>query len=262
MYPIPDWQSLPSSAITACHDASTLGLDGVAQLSRLRELHAQFGGECHFPERPTGKPHEFHLAQDKFTKADAAILHMLLRQLRPRRVIEVGSGNSTLVTARAGLANTEQGSPLTLTAIEPFPKDYLRAGFPGLSRLVSEPVERVAAALFQELEANDVLFIDSSHVVKLGSDLQHLVLNVVPNLRAGVVVHFHDIYLPYEYPLSWLQDGFYYNESYFLHAFLSGNRDFETMLANHYLDRNYPQALREMFGEPNRPSSYWVRKVR
>jgi len=261
MYPIPDVEALPPSVVCARHDASALRLEGSTHLAWLRQLHSRFGHECRFPEQPSWNPNDFHLAQDKFTKADASILHMMIRETRPRRIVEVGCGNSTLVTARAGLLNSKEGAPMTFTAIEPCPKAYLQAGVPGLTRLVAEPVERVSAEVFKELEANDILFIDSSHIVKCGSDLQHLLLNVVPNLCAGVVVHFHDIYLPYEYPSTWLQTGLYYNESYFLHAFLSGNRDFETVLPCHWLERNHPEALREMFGEPRGPSSYWVRKL-
>jgi hypothetical protein len=260
MYPIPDVEDFPVPGAPTTYDATSLQLNDAEQLDRLRTLHACFGAECQFPARFTGNPHEFHLGQTKFTRADAAVLHMLIRQTRPRRLIEVGSGNSTLVAARAGLLNAGEGSPLELCAIEPFPQDYLHTGLPGLTRLIAEPVQRVPVSLFQTLQAEDILFIDSSHVVKRGSDLLHLVLKVLPALRSGVVLHFHDIYLPYEYPLSWFANDFYYNESYFIQAFLSFNRSFEILLANHYLDRNYPAIMRELFEIPNGPSSLWLRK--
>ena len=127
--------------------------------------------------------------------------------------------------------------------------------------------------IFAPLEAGDVLFVDSSHVLAIGSDVQHLVLRVLPRLSPGVVVHFHDIFLPAEYPREWVLERFrFWNEQYALHAFLAFNDAYRVLWAGHFLHLTQPDALRRAFsgyrsaavvrGRPSLPGSFWIRRAR
>jgi len=124
-------------------------------------------------------------------------------------------------------------------------------------------VQTVPVAQFKQLEANDVLFIDSSHVVKIGSDVNYLFLEVLPRLRPGVIVHIHDIFLPNEYPRAWvLEQCRFWTEQYLLQAFLSFNSDFEIVFANSYMGRRHADMMKATF--PNSPwwggGSFWMRR--
>jgi hypothetical protein len=136
-------------------------------------------------------------AQDWFPRLDAAAAYAIVRSTRPKRIIEVGSGHSTRFMARAV---ADGGLASHITAIDPAP----RASLQGLDiSFIAEPVQRVTAQLFDALEAGDVLFIDSSHQLKPGSDVEHLINEIIPRLKSGVRLHFHDIFLPDDYPAEW-----------------------------------------------------------
>lgn len=120
---------------------------------------------------------------------------------------------------------------------------------------------------FQKLKENDILFIDSSHVLKTGSDVQYEYLEILPRLNKGVLVHFHDIFLPAEYPQKWiLEDHKFWNEQYLLQAFLAFNDSFEILWAGSYMHLNHPDKLEQFFKSYNKnkrwPGSFWVRKIR
>jgi len=135
--------------------------------------------------------------QDWFPRLDAAAAYAIVRGTRPRRIVEVGSGHSTRFLARA-VADGRLGT--TLTCIDPEPRATI-AGLP--LRLIRSPVQSAPLSLFEELERDDILFIDSSHQVKAGSDLEFLLERVLPRLAGGVRLHFHDIFLPDPYPEMW-----------------------------------------------------------
>lgn len=170
-----------------------------------------------------------------FTRVDAALLFLMLRHLKPRRLMEVGSGLSTFYATRALERNRAEGSPCEVTCIDPFSGDRV-AGLPGVTVLRRE-VQDVAPEEFGVLEAGDVLFIDSTHVVKIDGDVPHLYLEVVPALAPGVVVHSHDVHFPYNVPhpartyvfdAKWPR---YWTEAMLLQAFLAFNEDFEILLS-------------------------------
>jgi len=121
----------------------------------------------------------------------------MMRHYKPRRIIEAGSGASSLVIAAAARLN---GNTPDYTIIDPYPGEVVGRGLPGVTTLLRERVERVDRQLFSTLRDGDLLFIDTSHVVKTGGDVNYLFLHVLPLLNPGVVVHVHDIFLSYEYP--------------------------------------------------------------
>jgi hypothetical protein len=140
------------------------------------------------------------------------------------------------------------GKETRFTFIDPHPKRLLGLFKEGdLSRctIFPKPVQEVDLALFEELNQGDLLFVDSSHVVKLGSDVRHILARVLPRLRSGVMVHFHDIFWPFEYPKRWVLQGVAWNEAYFLQAFLQDNAAFTIEYFNHYVAVVHEDLLRE-----------------
>ena len=196
-----------------------------------------------------------------FGTPDAAVYRAMLGHLKPSRVIEAGSGYSTAVVLDEAEANADLIG-LEVTCIEPYParlNSLLRPG--DKVKVLAQPVQDVALETFAELTAGDILFIDSSHVVKAGSDVAWLLLRVLPNLAPGVAVHIHDVFWPFTYHTDWLTEHRDWNEAYFLHAFLSGNSQWEILLFTSWLWREHAEMV-----PPNlrgkEPGSVWLQKVR
>jgi Methyltransferase domain len=183
----------------------------------------------------------------------------MVRHFRPRRIVEIGSGFSTMVSAQAALRN---GST-QLIAVEPHPSELLRKGFPGLTTLIPRKVEEVDPALFAGLGSGDILFIDSSHVVRTGGDVNFLYLELLPRLADGVVVHVHDVFLPRDYPRDWVVDKrIFWTEQYLLHAFLIFNSAFGVLYSTPFMAERHPDRVRAAF--PECPwvggGSFWMRR--
>ena len=204
----------------------------------------------------------FHPDNPNYGIGDASILQAMLRHLRPARYLEVGSGYTTALA----LDTNERylGGAMELTAIEPYPEllgGVTRSG--DRVEVLAEPVQSVPMERFRSLGAGDVLFVDCSHVLKTGSDVQHLYTNVLPVLAPGVYVHVHDIFWPFEYLRHWVEAGRAWNEAYLLHAFLLFNDAFEIVLWNHYLalvHRDVVEAeLPQMLETPG--GAIWLRRT-
>jgi len=266
--PVPDIQDLDRRDVWS-RRSSLAGIDfrEEEQVAYLLELGRAHGEECLWPSAPTGDPHQFHLNNDSFSFGCAAGLHTILRHHRPARVIEIGSGQSSRVISAALGRNAAEGAPAEYTVIDPYPADSMRS-LPGLTRLIPERVELSAPGLFEELQANDVLFIDSSHTVKTGGDVNFLFLDVLPRLRPGVIVHVHDIALPYEYTRTYFTNPafrVFWTEAYLLQAFLTCNDQFEVRLAMAYLQTERSPDFQAAFPhyDPLKHAgsgSFWIRR--
>jgi len=187
------------------------------------------------------------------------VAYCMVRHFQPQLVIEVGSGFSSLVLADAAASNGRA----PLICVEPFPRDFLRKGFPGLETLIEKDVQQIDLEFFSQLQSGDILFIDSSHTVKIGSDVNYLFLEVLPRLKPGVIVHVHDIFLPFDYRRHWVLDEFrFWTEQYLLQAFLTCNAQFEVLLANYYLSRYYEEDLQAVFPDLDSwiGGSFWMRR--
>jgi hypothetical protein len=177
-----------------------------AQLDRLAALGREFGAECQWPHASPGDDTRFCTNNSRFSYGRAAATRMLIRRFKPRRVIEVGSGSSSRVIASALRRNADEGgAPAEYIDVDPYPKESLRR-VPGITRIVQDWVELVDPGLFEQLRENDVLFVDSGHTVRIGGDVNFLVLDVLPRLAPGVLAHFHDIPMPYEYAEVYFTD--------------------------------------------------------
>ncbi|WP_088345494.1 MULTISPECIES: class I SAM-dependent methyltransferase [Rhodomicrobium] len=195
-------------------------------------------------ERP-GQEGRFYWNNPMFSALDAAAYYGIVRGLEPQRILEVGSGYSTAV---ALMAAERCARRIEISCIEPFPSPFLRSQRPRLHTLIERKIQHVDPLLFETLEPGDVLFIDSSHCSHLGSDLNLLMFECLPRLKPGIYVHFHDIFLPSEYPRIWLEDiGIMWNEQYLLLAFLMSNKNFEVVWSSSNAALQRPEALREMF---------------
>lgn len=177
----------------------------------------------------------------QFGWLDAKALFVLLRTWRPARLIEVGSGHSSLLMADVN--RRFLGGTMHITCIEPYPQPFLQDAGCGIDRLIEAKVQDVPLGEFEALVAGDVLFIDSSHVSKAGSDVNHLFFEVLPRLAAGVRIHIHDVFLPFEYPRSWLLQGRSWNEQYLLQALLMHSTAFGVLFGSSYCAWKFPELM-------------------
>jgi len=190
------------------------------------------------PLPKTSEPNWHYNFEDgkNFSYADAIVLQAMLRFLRPQRCIEVGSGWSSCIFL--DIQKHMFAHDCYYACIDPFPHT-LQKVMNDIDRahcdLYAQPVQDIPTALFEELQTGDILFIDSSHVCKAESDVHFLFTEALPRLRSGVHIHFHDIFHPFDYPLSWIEEGRSWNEAYVLHSFLQYNSRFEITLWNDFL---------------------------
>ena len=255
--PIPDVRRLPPGFWIERDPLRGLefDLDGqVALLGELSEYLREFA--------PGGGAYGYVPDNPSYPEPDARLLYAMIRRHRPRTVVELGSGHSSRVIAQACLANERDGAPVAFRAFEPYPI-AIDAGLPGLAELVRVGVDEVPEETFTGLGAGDLLVVDTTHVVKMGSDVNRIVLRFLPLLAPGVVVHFHDICLPYEYPKYFADLGLYWGEQYLLQAFLSLNASFEVMCAVYALCRERPDevAATGLAGPEQTGGAFWIRRV-
>jgi predicted O-methyltransferase YrrM len=208
-----------------------------------------------------------------YPEFDARTLYLMLREHKPDKYLEVGSGLSTYYASKAARRNAEEGSPLSITCVEPYPFDALRS-LPDFE-LVEGFVQDAPLAAFEALEAGDVLFIDSSHALKIDSDVAYLFLEVLPRVKPGVLVHIHDVHFPFNTPYpadTWLfgeRWPVYWNEAMVVQTFLAFNDSFEVLLSVPLIRHHDEAFLEESFpgyvavaDDPNPPSSLWLQRVR
>jgi len=198
-----------------------------------------------------------------FTYPDAIILHCMIRYLRPKRIVEVGSGFSSCAT----LDTNEKffHNSIETTFIEPYPKlleSLITAEDRQRVTIIPLRLQDVDVELFERLERNDILFIDSTHVSKTGSDVNSLFFDILPALKPGVHVHIHDVFYPFEYPQEWVFGGRSWNELYLLHAFLQYNEKFKIVFMNNFMQQFHEARFRERMPLylKNPGGSIWLRR--
>jgi predicted O-methyltransferase YrrM len=208
---------------------------------------------------------QFHFNNGAFESGDAEYLYQIIRARKPRRIFEVGSGNSTLIAHRAVTMNQREtaGYACKHVCIEPYENSWLEKLDVTVLRKKIEDVDR---ALFQELGAGDLLFIDSSHVIRPQGDVVVEYLEILPTLRPGVIVHIHDVFSPRDYPAEWvLENAWLWNEQYLLEAILTGNESWKIIGALNLLSHRHFDALHRVcpFLVPDRePGSFYIQKLK
>lgn len=247
-FPVPSIKSFHAKDWNACRPCAAFDFRIEEQIERLRNEILPYSAECTFPENPARNPFEFHFNNGFFERVDAEVAYSFVRMRKPERIVEIGSGNSTLLLAAAMQRNADAGFPGELISIEPSPPHYLKEGLPGLTRLIPARVQDTPFDLFLSLKENDILFIDSSHVVSIDSDVIYECLFILPRLAPNVLVHFHDIFAPLDYPEKFVKTNLcFWGEQYLLEAFLSFNSKFEVIWAGSAMQRFHPEVLREAF---------------
>lgn len=264
--PLVDKADISERASTLWPDASTcLGVDfnRAGHVKLLSGPLADYLREFDYPDAGLGDEclENYYVGNSQFGAMDARIAFGLLRLWRPRRIIEVGSGYSTLLMV--DVVERYLSEQTRITCVEPFPRQFLHK----LAdiELVERKVQDVDPGMFESLDRGDVLFIDSSHVSKTGSDVNFMVFDVLPRLKAGVHIHFHDIFLPYEYPRDWIMErSLSWNEQYLLRALLMFSADtFEVTLGCAYAVTqlgDLADPIRNGLGGTG--GSFWITKVK
>jgi hypothetical protein len=206
----------------------------------------------------------YYFENPAYSYSDGIMLYCMIRYLNPNKYIEVGSGYSSCVT----LDTNELffGGSIFITFIEPHPKllmSLLKEKDKGKVRILPSRLQDIGVSEFEALRRNDILFIDSTHVSKVGSDVNYIFFEILPRLSSGVYVHFHDVFYPFEYPKEWVYEGRAWNEAYMLRTFLEYNDAFRIVLMNTFVERYHesffhekmPLCLRDTGG------SIWIQKL-
>lgn len=207
--------------------------------------------------------YRYFFKNGNFEYFDGSVLYALLHYIKPRKVIEIGSGFSTCIIMDVQEMLGKRS--FTFTSIEPYPElvtRLLKKSDLERNTFIPKKLQDLDLKIFDSLNAGDVLFIDSTHVSKFNSDVNREVFDILPRLKKGVYVHFHDIFYPFEYPEAWLKMGIAWNEIYLLRAFLSHNPNFEIVFMNSYFGKKFEGLLKKKFplGAKNIGGSFWLRK--
>lgn len=268
--PIPDISDLEKRKVWDKESKLTgINFEPEKYLGFIKLLAREYSRECNWPNEPSNDPKEFHLHNLNFSYGCATPLHCIIRNYKPKRIIEVGSGNSSKIIAAAIELNSRQNHVTQYTIIDPY-STLEPSNFPKNTNIIRQQVEVMDLAVFESLETNDILFIDSSHVCKIGSDVNFEILEILPRLNKGVLVHFHDIDIPYEYPKIYATNPkfrVFWTESYLLQAFLICNNEFEIMLPMAYLQRNFLEDLKSAFPFSVNTElgwvsgSFWIKRI-
>ena len=243
-------------------DLPGIDLNVPEQLKLLKQL--TYGNELSVFDGPRKDDLTYSFKNGMFSYGDAEFLYNLVRLKKPRRVIEIGSGNSTLLVIEAIRKNkiSQPGYVCEHTCIEPYELPWLERAGVTLRRQVVEAVEK---PVFQQLEADDLLFIDSSHVIRPQGDVLYEFLEILPTLKEGVIVHIHDIFTPRDYPKAWVVDKVrMWNEQYLMEALLSGNPHWKIIGAVNFLYHDHFNELKAacpFLSKDREPGSFYIQKV-
>ena len=232
------------------------------QLTLLKEF------ERYYPEVPfkdVKNERRFYYDNGYYLYSDAIFLYSMIRYFHPKRIIEIGAGFSS--AAMLDSVDSLGYQDTVFTFIDPVPnrlKSLLRKGDYSRCTIIEKNLEHVDLSIVDQLAENDILFIDSSHVCKTGSDVNKIILEILPKLNSKVLIHFHDVFFPFEYPKPWVLDwnSFGWNEGYFLRAFLMYNSDFKIVFFNTFLEHFYNQrftaTMPDCLKHPG--GSLWIQK--
>lgn len=239
--------------------------------NELKDYNQEFKA---FPIHTSTSESPFYLINGSYMAIDGNLYYSLIRHHRPNKIIEIGSGFSTTLAAQAIRKNKQENpaQETELICVEPYPRPSLKKDLPEITQLIEEKVQAVDMALFESLQAGDILFIDSTHVLRPYGDVWREYCEILPRLAQGVLVHIHDISLPKPYPDVYIKNYLYWNEQYLLQAFLTFNDKFEIIWAGNYMMTENPERMRQSFipeydemrakFPQSEPSAFWMRVAR
>lgn len=204
----------------------------------------------------------YEFGNDFYSYTDGIVLYLMIRHFEPKRIIEIGSGFSSAI-----MLDTNQlffNNQIDLTFIDPYPErlfSLMTEGDRKQAKVIESDVQLIALDVFEKLQAGDILFIDSTHVSKTGSDVNYILFEILPLLKSGVLIHFHDVFYPFEYPKEWVFKGFNWNEDYILRSFLMYNNNFEIILFADYIHKHHKESFNGMpLCYKNTGGNLWIEK--
>lgn len=241
------------------------GINGLnlntASQKKLVQAFSEFYNEMPFNSEKQDKL-RYYFENPYYSYTDGIMLYSMIRYCKPKRIIEIGSGFSSAVMLDTNELFFE--NKIDLTFIDPYarrlfsllkPEDQQRV------EIIETDVQVMETTIFKSLQPGDILFIDSTHVSKTGSDVNYILFEILPILNAGVLVHFHDMFYPFEYPKEWVFKGFNWNEDYILKAFLMYNDRFEIRLFSEYLHKHHKELLADLpLTYKNTGGNLWIEK--
>lgn len=248
------------------HNGVDLQLRQAAQLisSKLAPFIREFDVSHEAPKPPVSLSDSFPLGNGGYESVDAELLYSMIRHSQPSAILELGSGASSHVIERARLKNEEIGCPSHHRIVDPFPFGNPIGPVSGAS-VTPKRAEDMDIGMIEDLQQNDILFVDTTHTVKTGGDVIRVILDFLPSVRPGVLIHFHDIFTPYDYPRSWvIEHRRCWAEQYMLQAFLAYNTAFEVVLPAYALTKSQPDIISAAvpsFGPGVAPGAFWMRRT-
>jgi len=241
-------------------------IPGFSEEKMLKEFNRikKFFSDFDYPKEDD-KESRFFIKNCSYPITDSLTLFGMIRDIKPKRIIEIGSGftSALMIDVNERFFNNK----IEMTFIEPYP-ELLLSRINGADKkrykIIPQKVQDVPVNEFKKLEKGDILFIDSTHVSKFNSDVNYELFDILPNIKTGVTIHFHDVFDGFEYPLQWLKDGWAWNEDYLLRAFLIGNYDYEVLMMNDYMTKRHSNLLLKSYSkfENNNGGSLWIKKLK
>jgi hypothetical protein len=208
-------------------------------------------------------PADWSDSNEYYESADPEILYAIIRSRRPGRIVELGSGFSSQVIAAACRVNAREGAPSRYVAYDPCPRPELTGSLEGMEPVRTLAAQDVPLSAFTDLADGDVLVVDTTHTVKPGGDVNRIVLDILPLLAPGVMVHFHDVFLPGEYHRHWVAMGLHWAEAYLVQAFLCLNPHFVVRFGANAVWLDHQEELRALVPSlgTHRPTAFWIERV-
>ncbi len=249
--PIPVTYELDSNVFEKIYDCTGIDLNLAEQLEYLCKIFPKYQTE-YTPSTNTG-----------LSLVDAFALYAMIREKKPKVMIEIGAGDTTKISLKALQMNKNEGHSYKFYSIEPYPRDDVKKIQNEDFELIHDKLQNVDIEL---LSTADLLFIDSSHVSKIDSDVNYEILEIIPQLKVGSFVHWHDIVIPTNYWKEWIESGNkFWNESYMVHSFMLFNESFKTIWAARYMKLNYLNEMQQTF--PYLQSnhylmSFWIKRIK
>lgn len=260
--PIPSLEHIKKydSVLEKYKDLKDINLNENKQIENLK-IFSSYASSI--PWLDKNEPLRYVFENDYFSYTDGLVLYSMIMKNKPKRIIEIGSGYSSALML--DMNEVFFDNSMLLTFIEPYPerlKGLLKITDYDVCEIYESPLQKVDHDVFLTLEAGDILFIDSSHVTKFNSDVNEIIFLILPLLKRGVLIHFHDIFFPFEQPKEWLEKGMYWNETYLLKAFLMNNNQYDIEFFNNYIwNFHRDEAIKYIpIGAKNSGGSLWLSK--
>lgn len=263
--PVPDLNELTDAQLTARYPMHGVALDEGEHRALLNAFKSVEAETTAFRSRNTPTTDGRWYSGGAFGLLDAQVAYAMVRTQKPRRIIEIGTGFSTLAMAEACERNAAEGRPVEFTTVDPYPSFAIDLNPKGLTRNLTVPVETVPIEQFEALESGDILFIDSTHIIRPGGDVEYEYFHILPKLKPGVWIHVHDIFFPLPYPPEWARDRhIFWNEQQLLNAFLAYNHSFRSKMALSAACDRWIDAVKDAFpgtGDRPGPGSFWMQRI-